>query len=37
MRKWMEHGQGSEPPEGQQRRTYLAMSLMLPHQTDLNR
>jgi DNA-binding transcriptional ArsR family regulator len=34
MRRWHEHGQGT-PPEGQQRRTYLGTSMVMPHQTDL--
>ena len=37
MHKWMDHGQNTPPPEGQQRRTYIAVSITLPHQTDLAR
>ena len=33
--KWLEHGQQTEPPEGQQRRTYVALTMLMPHQTDL--
>ena len=35
LKKWLEHGQRTEPQPGQQRRTYLAMTLLMPHQTDL--
>lgn len=34
MRKWGDHGQQTEPPEGQERRTYLTLTLTLPHHTD---
>ncbi len=33
--KWLDHGQKTEPPEGQQRRTYVALTMLMPHQTDL--
>ncbi len=33
--KWLERGQQSPPPEGEQRHTYLALLLLMPHQTDL--
>jgi DNA-binding transcriptional ArsR family regulator len=35
LRKWHEHGRRTAPQEGQQRRTYLAMTMLMPHQTDL--
>lgn len=35
LKRWMEHGRHTEPPEGGQRRTYLAVSMVMPHQTDL--
>lgn len=35
MTGWLERGQDTEPPQGQERRTYLALSLLFPHQTDL--
>lgn len=34
MRKWRHHGQQTEAPEGQERRTYLALALTVPHQPD---
>ena len=33
--KWVERGRTSAPPEGEQRRTYLALLMLMPHQTDL--
>jgi hypothetical protein len=33
--KWVRHGQQTTPPEGQRRRTYLALTMLMPHQTDL--
>lgn len=33
--KWLEHGQRTAPPEGRQRRTYVALMMLMPHQTDL--
>jgi DNA-binding transcriptional ArsR family regulator len=35
LMKWLEHGQRTPPPEGEQRRTYLALMMLMPHQTDL--
>lgn len=35
LKKWLEHGQRTEPEPGQQRRTYLALAMFMPHQTDL--
>lgn len=34
MRKWHQHGQQTEPPDGQERRTYLTLALTVPHQPD---
>jgi DNA-binding transcriptional ArsR family regulator len=35
LKKWLGHGQHTAPPEGEQRRTYLALLMLMPHQTDL--
>lgn len=35
MHRWVEHGQSTQPPEGEPRRTYLGLSMLMPHQTDL--
>ncbi len=35
LSKWVEHGRRTEPRVGQQRRTYLNLLLLMPHQTDL--
>jgi hypothetical protein len=35
LKRWLEHGQRTDPEGGRPRRTYLAMSLLMPHQTDL--
>ena len=36
LKKWWGHGQHTDPPDGQRRRTYLAVSMLMPHQTDLD-
>lgn len=34
MRKWLQHGQQTQPPEGHNRRTYLTLALTVPHQPE---
>lgn len=33
--RWLEQGRTTPPPEGEQRHTYLALLMLMPHQTDL--
>jgi DNA-binding transcriptional ArsR family regulator len=35
LRKWHEHGQRAGREGDEERRTYLAISMVMPHQTDL--